>query len=302
MFKLLMINFFVTLQAVNLIPSTKPFYLNDGNPALSKRNKDFLENENVDVWKSVFNISQRYKDNFDKNPGSYWMFYEDVRKNNAKQLDDALKQDVEQKYIAAIPLKDKDLVFYNVCKKMQWDLGLQNVNIKFYHANLKTSGKMEMATTGGIQLKINNDTELLLSRFYIVFNTDLPVPLERKKLLLRHEFAHVEQRLLQSEGIRDRKKVYEEGIGIQVKNMNDKLMEQAADATACGECEYWKCIRDFKAQDSPLETINEQGYCVSPTGYLSYQEVMQYADVAKECGQLCDMHAHEEVVGIDSLD
>ncbi len=81
-------------------------------------------------------------------------------------------------------------------------------------------------------------------------------------------------------------------------------MEQAADATACGDCSCWKCLQELKSKNCPYvcASMNEQGYCVSPTGYLSHEEVMQYAEVAKESGQLCDMHQQEEIIGIDSLD
>ena len=192
-------------------------------------------------------------------------------------------------------MQEKNCKVYALFKKIQKDCGLQNVDIEFYHADeILGSPSIASEALAAYIAPSDYDSPIESIKFMMIFwgenfKKHSNVVLEH---VIRHELAHAEQVLSQCEGIGRSAGMHQGGI-VYAKDMNVSLMEQSADATACGYFSCWRCLRQIAIKRISFLSarMNKDGYCCSPSGYLSFKEIMQYAKARKLDGQLCPEHA-----------
>lgn len=175
-------------------------------------------------------------------------------------------------------MEKKNASLYKYCKQIQKEMGLDSADIEFYTVKDIVTGKI----AGCVEPNITKDSTGKISNIKLIFVLKDDLESDFAEFTIRHEFAHIEHYLAQSEGIGLRPAFHQ---GIKYKDMNLLLMEQSADAAACGHYTCPECLQmmvDHPSRKGALSaSINEQGYCVSERGYLSSQEMAEYVEALK---------------------
>lgn len=189
-----------------------------------------------------------------------------------------------------LALKDYDLEAYEIGQQLQKELDLQNVSIEFLSGDLRRFGN----NCKGLMVTQNALFATLPERFLVISGLAPKNSNYFKKFILRHELAHVQQALSRSEGIGLRPSLHKEGtIILPDHKLDQRLKEQAADAAAYGDFSCSSCLFDISQGrvDYDSSQMTPGDYCVSSEGYLSQEEILEYAKAREIDGHLCELHS-----------